>query len=270
MNAFTDLTPSRTFATTGSTSSPAATRESHAAVLGSNSARSASGCKLASAEAGNPPSYELPLPLPPAPDPSPNTRRSAASTFSPSLPPKPLIERIGSDSIISVTARALTAVCLFGLFLADASFASILLCATPPLMVNPVRSNTAARISAHTCAPTASRLSCSLVDGVRGTTAPLARMPSRTISSTTAASAVATAASTSRVTSTYASSMLARSTCSHRSASADMTLHDARLYRRRLTLRDCLSCDVPSVFSVVGTPTPAASCASSSAVSAST
>ena len=75
------------------------------------------------------------------------------------------------------------------------------------------------------------------------------RLPSRTISSIERRRPrVATAASTSRVTSTYASSMLARSTCSHRSASADMTLHDARLYRRRLTLRDCLSCDVPLGF----------------------
>mmetsp|Transcript_12425 Transcript_12425/g.57526 ORF Transcript_12425/g.57526 Transcript_12425/m.57526 type:complete len:250 (+) Transcript_12425:510-1259(+) len=105
LNALTDLTPSRTFAHTASMSSPRATRRSHAALLGSNAALNSSGSSRDNADAGKPPSYELPLPLPPTPDPSPHTRRNIISTFSPNLPPRPLMERIGSDSIISVTAR---------------------------------------------------------------------------------------------------------------------------------------------------------------------
>ena len=135
-------------------------------------------------------------------------------------------------------------------------------------MVKPVRWNTASRSLAHMYAPIASRLSCSLVDGVSSTTAPDEATPAATISSTEMFESEPSldpsmAASTSRVTSTYASSMLARSTCSHWSASAAMTLHDARLYRLKLTLRRSLSCEVPSVFSVgfspIASPSPAVS-----------
>ena len=120
--------------------------------------------KARSDAAVNPPSYEEPRPVPDrarrsaadrdAPDavPSPGAFprrlprrnvRPARSTRSPSLPPSPLIERIGRISSISSTAARDTTVCLFGLFRADASLASILLCAIPPDIVYPVFAKTA-------------------------------------------------------------------------------------------------------------------------------
>ena len=154
---------------------------------------------------------------------------SACSARSPNFPPMPRIERIGSVSSICAVARRPTTVCLSGLFRAEASFASILLCATPPLIVNPASARTFARARAQIIAPTARRRSEALERGSNAPTSPEALTPRATASASAAEDSKSVAsssdvvfvhsrdsramiASTSAVTSRYASSMLARST----------------------------------------------------------
>ena len=241
LNAHRLFAPSRTFGTTGSMSSPTETRASQSAVFASNSRRKTSDGTRPNADARNPPSYDDPRPAPlaavRAASDTPPCSTTTRSTRSPNFPPSPRTDRIGSESSISGAAARDTTVCLLGLFLADANLANILLCATPPLIVNPVSANTAARARRHTSAPIANRRSSALASGSRGATAPLASTPSRTRAAISSGSPRSTA-STSAVTSRYASSMDARSTVAHSSASVDMIFHDARRYRCRDTFRD--------------------------------
>ena len=241
LNAHRLFAPSRTFDTTGSMSSPTETRASQSAVFASNSRRKTSDGTRPNADARNPPSYDDPRPAPlaavRAASDTPPCATTNRSTRSPNFPPSPRTDRIGSESSISGVAARDTAVCLSGLFLADANLANILLCATPPLIVNPVLANTASRARRHTSAPMANRRSSALPSGSSGATAPPASTPRRTAAATSSGSP-RSAASTSAVTSRYASSMDARSTIAHSSASVDMTSQDARRYRCRETLRD--------------------------------
>mmetsp|Transcript_9931 Transcript_9931/g.35328 ORF Transcript_9931/g.35328 Transcript_9931/m.35328 type:complete len:289 (-) Transcript_9931:240-1106(-) len=157
----------------------------------------------------------------------------SCTSLSPSFPPKPLICLYSSVDIREGTALAGTIVCLFGLFIADASLDSSLLWEIPADISYSVSALIASLISLQTLAPMIRRMSCSELGlsaapsatwlSLHSSLPPSEKSPLRRSLSSTKA-----------VTSMYTSSMEARSILSENRFITLMTSKDALLYLARL------------------------------------